>query len=73
MKNGRGFALATVIVDRYLDILVVGILFAIFSAFNLDSADSVWFYMFLAVGVLAVTLLVYILRGYVKKILKNIT
>ena len=23
MKNGRGFALATVIVDRYLDILVV--------------------------------------------------
>ena len=46
MKNGRGFALATVIVDRYLDILVVGILFAIFSAFNLDSADSVWFYMF---------------------------
>lgn len=72
MKNGRGFALATVIVDRYLDILVVGILFAIFSAFNLDSADSVWFYMFLAVGVLAVTLLVYILRGYVKKILKNI-
>ena len=72
MKNGRGFALATVIVDRYLDILVVGILFAIFSAFNLDSADSVWFYMFFAVGVLAVTLLVYILRGYVKKILKNI-
>lgn len=72
MKNGRGFALATVIVDRYLDILVVGILFAIFSAFNLDSADSVWFYMFLAVGVLAVTLPVYILRGYVKKILKNI-
>lgn len=72
MKNGRGFALATVIVDRYLDILVVGILFAIFSAFNLDSADSVWFYMFLAVGVLAVTVLVYILRGYVKKILKNI-
>lgn len=72
MKNGRGFALATVIVDRYLDILVVGILFAIFSAFNLDSADSVWFYMFLAVSVLAVTLLVYILRGYVKKILKNI-
>ena len=72
MKNGRGFALATVIVDRYLDILVVGILFANFSAFNLDSADSVWFYMFLAVGVLAVTLLVYILRGYVKRVLKNI-
>ncbi len=72
MKNGRGFALATVIVDRYLDILVVGILFAIFSAFNLESADSVWFYMFLAVGVLAVTLLVYILRGYVKRVLKNI-
>ena len=72
MKNGRGFALATVIIDRYLDILVVGVLFAIFSAFNLDSNDSARFYIFLAVGVLAVTLLVYILRGYVKKILKNI-
>lgn len=72
MKNGRGFALATVIVDRYLDILVVGILFAIFSIFKLGNADSVQFYMVLAVGVLAVTLLVYILRGYVKKILKNI-
>ena len=72
MKNGRGFALATVIVDRYLDILVVGILFAIFSIFKLGNADSVQFYMFLAVGVLAVTLLVYILRGYVKKVLKNI-
>lgn len=72
MENGRGFALATVIVDRYLDILVVGILFAIFSIFKLGNADSVQFYMFLAVGVLAVTLLVYILRGYVKKILKNI-
>lgn len=72
MKNGRGFALATVIVDRYLDILVVGILFAFLSVFKLGNADSVQFYMFLAVGVLAVTLLVYILRGYVKKILKNI-
>lgn len=72
MKNGRGFALATVIVDRYLDILVVGILFAIFSIFKLGNADSVQFYMFLAAGVLVVTLLVYILRGYVKKILKSI-
>ena len=40
MKNGRGFALATVIVDRYLDILVVGILFAIFSAFNLFFSNA---------------------------------
>lgn len=67
MKNGRGFALATVIVDRYLDILVVGILFALFSLFDFGNADSVKFYMFLAGAVLVITLFVYILRGCVKK------
>lgn len=72
MKNGRGFALATVIVDRYLDILVVGILFALFSLFDFGNADSVKFYMFLAGAVLVITLFVYILRGCVKKILKSL-
>lgn len=71
MKNGRGFALATVIVDRYLDILVVGIFFAFFSILNFDNADSVRFYMFLAGGVLVITMLIYIFRGYVKRLLKN--
>lgn len=73
MKNGRGFALATVIVDRYLDILVVGILFALFSRFDFGNADSVQFYMLLAGGVLVITLFVYILRGRVKKILKSMS
>lgn len=72
MKNGRGFALATVIVDRYLDILVVGILFALFSLFDFGNADSVKFYMVLAGAVLVITLFVYILRGCVKKILKSL-
>lgn len=72
MKNGRGFALATVIVDRYLDILVVGILFSLFSLFDFGNADSVKFYMFLAAVVLVITLFVYILRGCVKKILKSL-
>lgn len=30
IKNGKGFALATVVMDRYLDILVVGVIFGFF-------------------------------------------
>lgn len=72
MKNGRGYALATVIVDRYLDVIVVGLLMLFFSLSKFESRESARFYMILAVGVLIVTFLVYYFRGYVKKILKNI-
>lgn len=32
MKNGYGFALATVIIDRLLDVVVVGVIFGLVSA-----------------------------------------
>lgn len=70
MKNGRGFALATVIVDRWFDVVVVGLLFAAFSIFDLGWNETVKFYMFLALAVLLITILIYWRRGAVKKSLK---
>lgn len=73
MKNGMGFALATVIIDRYLDILVVGMLFAIFSFTGIaGSAESLGFYVFSAGVVLLITALIYWKRSAVKKIIKAI-
>lgn len=71
MKNGRGFALATVIVDRYLDILVVGFMFAVFSLVNSGAGyESMKFYMLFSISLFGLTILTYLLRGYVKKVLK---
>lgn len=72
MKNGRGFALATVIVDRYLDVVVVGIFFAVFFGLGIGNSESVKFYMFLTIGLLILTILVYCFRGMVKKFLKSV-
>lgn len=74
MKNGRGFSLATVIVDRYLDILAVGVLFVLISVFYADGTGSgaVWFYMALSAGLLVLTILLYVLRGRLKRLWKKI-
>ena len=73
MKNGRGFSLATVIVDRYLDILAVGVLFELISFFSADRTGSkaAWFYLALSIGLLCVTILLYLLRGPLKRIWKK--
>lgn len=71
MKNGKGFALATVIVDRYLDILVVGLFFLFFYRFGLGNGESIRLYMLLSLGLLLVTVLVYCFRGVTKKVLKG--
>lgn len=68
MKNGYGFALATVIIDRCLDILVVGLIFAIFGLFDWnDNSESVFFYMFMATVVIFVLGLGWMFRTFVKK------
>lgn len=73
MKNGRGFSLATVIVDRYLDILAVGVLFVLISCFYADGTGSgvARFYMAMSAGLLCITILLYALRGQLKKICKK--
>ena len=72
MKNRYGFSLATVIIDRCLDVLVVGILFAIFYVINpMDGiAETCVMYIGMAVLLCVAILLGWFLRRYVKKCIK---
>ena len=74
MKNGVGFAAATVALDRYLDIISVGIIFIIIRCLNrgADTPDTIFFYGCLSLIALMGTGLLWYLRKYVKKILKKI-
>ena len=69
MKNKYSFSFSTVIVDRILDVIVVGIIFLIFFLFN-DSHEAVKknliFYMFLSFLIFLTVIVVYGLKKYVK-------
>ncbi len=71
MKNGKGFSFAIIIVERCLDIIVVGIIFLLFYIFKIDVAsESLWFYVVLAGGLLLFIGLMFAFGGGVKKLLK---
>ena len=69
MKNKYSFSFSTVIVDRILDVIVVGVIFLIFFLFN-DSHEAVKknliFYMFLSFLIFLTVIVVYGLKKYVK-------
>ncbi len=75
MKNGIGFAAATVAVDRYLDVVVVGIIFLglKFAGVGTDSPDTILFYSGLSMIALTVAVFLWRFRKYVKKLLRSIT
>lgn len=76
MKNGVGFAAATVVIDRYLDILTVGFIFLVLKFFNIvgaESSDTILFYSSLSLMVLSGMVLLWYSRKYVKKFLKAVT
>lgn len=72
MKNGRGFSLATVIVERCIDVISVGIIFG--SIYLYDRGKSslyseITYYSVLGVLVLFVLILLYITRNAVKRVI----
>lgn len=73
MKNGKALAFSTVIVDRYLDIIVVGLIFVVLF-FRDESAsvikETVIFYISAAVSLFLLTIFIYYCRGFVKRILR---
>lgn len=73
MENGRGFSLATVVVERCLDILSVGILFVIFSISLVSgSSTTAAYYIALAVILFAALVVIYLFRKQLKKLIYNI-
>lgn len=73
MKNGVGFAAATVAMDRYLDMISVGMLFIILRCLNrgADTPGTIIFYGCLSFTALMGTALLWYFRKYVKKIVKR--
>lgn len=73
MKNRYAFAFSTVIVDRYLDVIAVGILFFIFYLMSLggtDTAEATRFYTILAAILLGIMVIAFWCSRYIKKCLK---
>ena len=71
MENGKGFSMAIIVVERCLDILVVGIVFSIFYIFRINIANnSLMFYIIISAILVVLIVLVFIFRGFFKKALK---
>jgi len=69
MKNNYSLSFSTVIVDRILDIITVGILFYIFYVFSIYDKQiekSFRFYMLFSVLIISLIILFYFLKRYIK-------
>lgn len=75
MKNKFSLSCSTIIIERYLDILSVGIIFAIISFFNIYDyiiKDIAYFYFKLSIILFVATVLILAFQSYIKKICYNI-
>ena len=76
MKNGICFSIATVIVDKYLDVIVVGFLFILFYLFNMNNNSliySVLFYFGFSIILLILSVLAIKYNKYLKILTKKIS
>ena len=77
MKNGFSFAFATVVVDRILDVIVVGFIYLILyfasPAVSYDAGQSALFYVLLSAVSIAMIAIVTFARVKVKKIIRLFT
>lgn len=76
MKNGISFSVATVIVDRYFDVIVVGFIYLIFSFTGLSTSisfDSSIFYISLTVSLLFLSIIFVKYSKYPKVIMKKVS
>ena len=68
MKTGKALAFSTVIIDRIMDVVVVGAIFlALAIQGNAEGKNAAKFYVISAAGVILVVVLAYLLRAFVKK------
>ena len=75
MKNGKALGFSTVIIDRYLDIIVVGIIFSLLNLGGIGGRKSgamAVFYIFLAFICLGLLAVMISFRDWVKKAVRHI-
>ncbi len=75
MKNGISFAFSTVFVDRYLDIIVVSILFSIFTISGMDQSlflNSTLFYIIITIVLIILSFVALKYSRFIKIVLKRV-
>ncbi len=75
MKNGLALGFSTVIVDRYLDVISVGVIFLVLRLLmsgDASIAEASSFYIWFFVALVGATLLVFIFRGVLKKLIRAV-
>lgn len=71
MKNGFAFSAATIIIDRYLDVVVVGGIFVVYVLTgNQQMVGSAVFYIGMSAALIVLALAAFIFSGWVKKALR---
>ncbi|WP_252254638.1 lysylphosphatidylglycerol synthase transmembrane domain-containing protein [Clostridium sp. ZBS12] len=76
MKNGISFSIATIIVDKYLDVIVVGVLFILFYVLNIDNNSLLYsaiFYFAFSVILVVFSVLAIKYNKYLKILTKRIS
>ena len=75
MKNGKTLSLTTVILDRYFDIITVGIIFLTIYFVNGDPLirETIWFYILLMMVLLICTALIFVGKSQIKKMLMSVS
>ncbi len=76
MKNGCALGFSTVIMDRYLDVLAVGFIFLVLRAVRINDTaieNASRFYIIFFLVLLTVTVLIYVFRGALKKLIRVIS
>lgn len=75
MKNGKALGFSTVIMDRFLDVVAVGLIFIVLSVSGIGGSitrQTAVFYVFFAIVLVAVLLVIFVFRGIFKKIIRSV-
>lgn len=75
MKNGISFSFSTVLVDRYLDIIIVSILFSLFAISRINEKivlNSVIFYVMITVALVIFLIIALKYSRIIKKIVRKV-
>lgn len=73
MKSGRALGFSTVIVDRYLDVVTVGLIFIVLSLSGmgkLGTKDTAYFYAAASLLLVMLMAMIYAFRGIMKELIK---
>ena len=67
MKNGISFSFATIIVEIFIDFIIVSLIYIMFFALGFDTLNNILFYLSFLIGTTALILLLTKLKPLIKK------